>query len=518
MAMTPRVPWLDRAIGYFAPSNQLRRTRARIANDLLIRHYEGAAAGRRTQGWHKSSADPNAATGRFAGKLRDQARDLVRNNPYAAAALNTIVDQAVGWGLVAKPVKGVTPNRRALEAWNAWANTTACDADGRHDFAGLQKLVVRSLGESGEILVRRRFRLPEDGLPIPIQLQLLEADFLDTGKHGITLPNGGRIVYGIEFDPIGRRVAYWLFPDHPGNSTWTTRPSVRLPAESILHVFKPERPGAQRGVTSFAPVILRMREFDEYEDATIMKQKIAACLAVITSDIDGSAAALGTASTEDPTIDELGPGAVLNVAPGRQVTVVNPPDVGEYKDFTKTSLKGQAAGLGVTYEDMTGDYEDFNFSSARMSRLRIYQRVEDTRWRTLVPQFCDPVWNWAMLAATVAGLGPAFPVRWSAPPMPMIEPDKEGLAYQRNIRASIMSLSEAIRERGYEPDELLAEIAEDNKKLDSLKIVSDSDPRAMTQAGQLQGAAAKPATPPPTRPVVEEDEDEERRARLWARR
>jgi capsid protein len=192
--------------------------------------------------------------------------------------------------------------------------------------------------------------------------------------------------------------------------------------------------------------------------------------------------------------------------------------VREYANFTETTLRGQAAGLGVTYEDMAGDYTELPFSAARMSRLRIWARVDDTRWRMLVPQFCDPVWKWAMLAGTIAGLGPAPAIRWSAPPMPMIEPDKEGLAYQRNVRGSIMSLSEAIRERGYDPEELLDEIAADNKRLDELGIVSDSDARVMTQAGQLQGKAAAPATERPRPPAVEDDEEAERRVWVGRRR
>lgn len=501
--------WLDRAVGFIAPRWELHRVRARLATELVLRHYEGAAAGRRTQGWNRASGDASASTGPFVGRLRDVARDLVRNNPYAESAVTTIVDHAVGWGIVAKP-KPI--NRRAQQAWDAWANTTACDADGRHDFAGLQKLVMRTVVEAGEVLIRRRFRLPADNLPIPLQLQVLEPDYLDTSKHGITLPNGGRIVYGVEFDPIGRRVAYWLFPEHPGNSAWPVAASQRIPAEGMLHVFKPTRPGAARGASWFAPVLLRMKDFDEFEDATLMKQKIAACLAVITSDVDGTMSPIGTADdSTSPGLDLLQPGIVHNAPPGREVTVVQPPSVREYPEYVQTSLRSIAAGLGVTYEDLTGDYTELPFSAARMSRLRHWARVDDWRWRMLVPQFCVPAWTWAMDAATVMGLtgGIAPEARWTAPPMPMIEPDKEGLAYQRNIRASIMSLSEAIRERGYDPDELLAEIAADNGKLDSLGIVSDSDPRKMTQAGQRQADAATPSEP-------SDPEDEERSA--WARR
>lgn len=503
--------WIDRAIGTVAPRAALKRVRARMATSLALRHYEGASNGRRTSGWNRQSSDPNLATAPFVARLRDVARDLVRNNPYAESALSTIADHTVGWGIVAK----ATPtSKRVQDMWNAWAGTTACDAEGRCDLAGLQKLVIRTVAEAGEVLVRRRWRQPTDGLPIPMQLQVLEPDYLDTLKHGIPLPNGGRIVYGVEYDPIGRRVAYWLFPEHPGasgvssGSAFITAGMVsqRVPADGVLHIFKPTRPGSTRGASWFAPVLLRFKDFDEYEDATLMKQKIAACLAIVTSDPDASGAGLGMVDDgKSPGIDSLEPGMVLNVPPGRDVDVVQPPSVRDYADYTGVTLRAIATGLGVTYEHLSGNYTDLPFSAFKGSLLQHWGRVEDWRWRLMVPQFCDPVWAWAMQAGQIIGVVPASaPVaRWSAPPMPVLDPDKEGLAIQRNVRTGIQTLSDAIRERGYDPEEFFAEMAADYKMLDKLKLQLDSDPRCMTQFGQLQGpaaAAAKASTQPATAP------------------
>lgn len=509
MAEAARATWLDRAVGYLSPQLGLRRLRARMAADMLQRHYEAAARGRRTQGWPRSSGDANAALGSSGlSILRDQARDMVRNNAHAKNAIRTITNQVVGWGIVAKPKD---KSKEAADIWNAWAGTSACDSDGRHDFAGLQKLVWRTVVEAGEVLIRRRFRRPEDELPIPLQLQIMEPDYIDTLKTGQRLPNGGRIIHGVEYNVIGRRVAYWLFPEHPGAEMFGGAPaSVRVPAESILHVFHQERAGQVRGASWFAPVILKLRDWDEYDDAQLMKQKIAACLAVLTSDTDGSAPPLGTRDdTKQPEIDSLEPGMILNVAPGRDITVVQPPDVGDFGLYAEVTLRTIAAGIGTTYEDLTGDYTDLPFSAARMSRMAHWDRVEDWRWQTIIPQFCVPVWDWAMQAATIMGIVAKPPqAMWTARPMPMIEPDKEGLAAQRNIRSGITTQPEVIRERGYDPDELLAEYAEWNKKLDAAGIILDSDPRNTTQAGQpRQVVAAAPSepdapdeTPPPKPP------------------
>lgn len=490
-----RSTFLDRALGTLAPQWQLRRVRARVASELVLRHYEAASSGRRTQNWNRSSADANAVNaGLSLNRLREIARDLVRNNPFAESALATIVDHTVGTGIVPKAKSELPP--LAIEAWKRWAETTACDADGRHNLAGIQALVLRTVAESGEVLVRRRVRRLEDGWPIPLQLQVIEPDLLDTAKTVATLPNGGQIIQGVEFGPLGNRVAYWLYPSHPGavvsSASSILTGSRRIDAADVLHVYKGKRPGQVRGAPWFAPVIVRLKELDEYEDASLMKQKIAACLAVVTSDVDGTAGPLGTSDdTENPGVDSLEPGAIIPMPPGRNIEVVQPPSVAEFDPFTTKVLQSIATGLHVTYEDLTGDYSKVNFSSARMGRLKHWARVNDWRWNMLVPQFCDPVWAWAMSALVLQGVLEQAPeANWSAPPLPMINPETEVLANQRLVRSGFQSWQETVRQMGYDPDEVLAEVAADNERFDALGIVFDSDGRKVTQAGQVQATQA----------------------------
>lgn len=523
----PRGNLLDRVVGFLAPQAGLRRLRARVAADLLGRHYEGAAIGRRTQGWNRGGGDANAVVGPAIEQLRAVARDLVRNNGNAKSARRTITNHVVGWGIVAKP----KPKRKqAADLWKAWAETKACDSDGQNDFYGLQKLVMRTVVESGEVLIRRRFRRPEDGLPIPLQLQVLDPDYLDTLKHETRRNKDGvafaRIIYGVEFDAIGKRAAYWLFREHPGADESTAAASVRIPAESILHVYYKDRPGQVRGPSWFAPVLLRFKDHDEFEDATLMKQKIAACLAVVVGDLDGSATPLGTADTsQDPQVDSLEPGWIGHVPQGTTVSTIEPPSVRDYSDYTKASLRTIATGLGVTYEDLTGDYTGMPFSAARMSRLSHWDRVEDWRWQMLIPQFCDPVWAWAMEAAGVMGLADAPTAVWTPPPSPMIDPANEGLAIMRNVRSGISTFSQAIRERGWDPDDFLEEYAADLKRLDRLGIVLDSDARRTTQAGNPTAAIGggqdepedDPEEDPADEPDPEEDDAEEEEAEARAR-
>jgi lambda family phage portal protein len=470
--------WLDAVTATVAPLWTLRRMRARMAADMVRAHFDGASVGRRTQGWRRTSADANAAMSGDLARLRDYTRDLVRNNAYAEGAVSTIVDDVVGWGITADAAPGW---------WSRWAETPACDADGREDLYGLQTGVMRTVVESGECLIRRRWRRPEDGLPIPLQLQVMEPDFLDSAKDGITTPRGGRIIQGIEVDSIGRRVAYWLHREHPGanivGAGAISGASVPVPASEILHVYRPGRRGAVRGYPWFAPVMLRMRDYDDYVDAALMKQKIAACLAVLTTDTDGTSTPLGVVDAASPAIDMLQPGMIENLAAGRDVKVVEPPSVSEHDAYSRTVLREIARGLGMTYEDFCGDYADLPFSAARMSNRRYWLRVEALRWKMLIPQFCGPVWGWAMEAAGVMGMPAPVATDWTAPPAPSVDPEKEGTAAVRLIRSSLSSWSEEIRKLGHKPETLLRQLARDHALLDALKIISDADPRNTTQQG-----------------------------------
>jgi lambda family phage portal protein len=479
----------DRLTLSIAPRWTLQRLRARMAIDSFVRHYEAASGGRRTSGWARNSGDANSVLSGAIHELRMHARDLTRNNGWARKAQRIISTSTVGTGIVPKAVhddKRIAQD--AMQLWKRWANTTECESEGRHTFASLQNLAMRALATDGEVLIRRRYRQAKDNLTIPLQLQILEADYLDTSRTLPTSDSGGPIVQGVEFDLLGRRSAYWLFTQHPGALTGKPAISKRVPASEIIHVFYAERPGMARGVSWFGAGIVPLKDFDEYEDATLLRQKIAACFAAFVSDIDGAGGALGEQSQTRDDIETIEPGTVSYLSPGRQVTFGNPPATVE-SSYDVRTLRKIAAALGVSYEDLTGDYSQVNFSSARMSRLAFWANVLDWRWQMVIPIMCNGVWAWAMEAAQIAGEIPAgdLPTAdWTAPPMTMIEPDKEGLAYQRLVRTGAMTPSEMVREQGGDPEAHWEEYAADLKKLDALGIQLDSDVRKVSQAGLTQ--------------------------------
>ena len=163
------------------------------------------------------------------------------------------------------------PDIQAL--WDRWA--AEADADGFESFYGLQTLGISAQFESGELLTRLRFRRPEDGMSVPLQLQLMEPDHLDPALNRVL--EGGRLIkMGVEFDAIGRRTAYHLWRHHPSERL-TARHNQRIvvPAHSVVHLFRRTRPGQMRGVPELTSVIVRLYEIDEMQDAMLARQKLA---------------------------------------------------------------------------------------------------------------------------------------------------------------------------------------------------------------------------------------------------
>ena len=345
------------------------------------------------------------------------------------------------------------------------------------------KLALRTVAESGEVIIRRRIRRVSDGMEIPLQLQVLEPDYIDDNFHeSLTSPGLSRTVQGVEFDAIGRRVAYWIYPEHPG-APYGARSiqSRRVPAESVIHAFDAKRSGQVRGMSWFAPLILRFRDFDDYEDATLIKQKIAACLAVVTTDINGDAQPLGTGDDDDP-VDSLQPGMITNVAPGRDISVVTPPQNTDYQSFAPAQLRAIASGLGLTYEDLANDYQRLPYSAARMSRLAHWKRVLSWRDDIVTAKLLDPIWGWFGEVAGIMGLDVPAATNWNYPPMEMLEPDKEGLATMRNVRTGIVSFKEVVQQRGKNWESHIDEIEKTFEELRKRGIILDIDP-AVHDAG-----------------------------------
>lgn len=497
---------LDKLVGYVSPQRGLRRAQARTAMSL-VRAYEGAAVGRRTEGWVTLTTSPNTELRGAITRLRARSRDLVRNNPWANRAVAVIDSNTVKTGIVPQARSGRSGRGRRYDLlWAEWAGTEACDYDGQHDFYGLQSLAMRTIVESGSVLVRRHRMPTNSNLPVPLQLQVMEPDFLDCTREFYRLTNGNTLMRGIEFDPQGRRVAYWLYPQHPGNLDFVAgfkNDSIRVPAASVRHIYRADRAGQVDGVPWAAPIMIKLRDFDDYDDAQLQRQKIAACFAAFVYDHEGAAPALGEDAAK-LLVDKLEPGLIETLPPGKDIKFGEPPRVDGYGDYQRGQLLAVATGFGITYEALTGDLRNVNFSSGRMGWLEFHRNITSWQQKLIIGGLCRHAWRWFDEAAGLIGYGPeAVDATWTPPRREMIDPVSETKAMKDAIRAGLMTLPEAVRMFGYDFEDLIAEYASANQRLDELGLVLDCDARKMNAQGAKHAAPKEPAN---------EDEDEDQDA------
>ncbi len=503
--------WLDRTIGWISPKRGLARTRARTAAKVMLA-YEGARVDRRMSGWFTIDSAANSEIGPALTFLRKRARDLVRNNAYAARAVDELVGHAIGTGITAqarlsdgngngneKGRQGIT--QQIDKAWRIWIQE--CDADGQLDFYGLQRLAARSVVEGGECIVRLRPRYVSDGFHVPFQIQVLEPDYLDLNKTQNT--STGYIIQGVEFDKLGRRIAYWLYPQHPGEVLipWITSNmlrSERVDARYVLHIYRKDRAGQVRGVSWFAPVLVSMRDLDEYCEAELVRKKIEACFgAFITSPDAADTVPLGQPQVEDhQLVETMEPGMLRYLRPGEEVTFGAPSGSGSgYKEYMSDVQTRIASGLGLTYEQLTGDLSRVNYSSYRAGLLSFRNNIDAFRWLTFIPMFCAPVRNWFIDLAAASGriAQPEYGTEWHPPSYGSVDPVKDAEATLARIRTGTQTWEQAVGEEGFDPVEQLAAIKRINEAMDDAGIILDSDPRRRTRNGGPVSSMQKEEAP-----------------------
>lgn len=460
---------IERAVAWAAPQWGLNRIAAKMGLEqarIAARGYDAARQGRRTESWRATGGSANAELSGALDIVRRRSRDLCRNNEWAGNAKRKWVGHAIGTGIVPRPdTTDKAIKQSARDAWNAFVDD--CDPEGLTDFYGLQARLFGEVFEGGAAFLRWYRRPPSFGLKVPLQCEVLEHDFLDTRKTEIL--DGGRgnvVIHGVEYDGFGRRVAYWLFPVHPGEQSLIRRGgfiSKRVPASECDHVYRVDRAGQVTGVPWLAPTMLRLRDAADYEEAELVRKKIEACFTVFVrreSSLSGVAQAVD--QTKDSTnrrIEKIAPGLIAYVEGQGDIEIAAPSISPGYADHMNRQLYGFAAGVGLTFSQVSGDLSRVNYSSMREGKIDFWPVLDQVQWFTLIPQACRPAWRRVISAAAARGRVPAeTKSKWTPPRRPWVNPNDDLKAESGELALGLDSWAEKVAARGFDPEELLAEI------------------------------------------------------------
>jgi len=451
-------------------------------------------------------------------KLRNRSRELCRDSAYAKRAKVIVQNNVVGAG-IGLQAKVITTrgglfhriNDSIEAAWSTWSCKDACDTGGRLDFEDLERQLMGQVFEAGEILIRLH-RRPFGSSRVPLALEVIEperiADEFQPGPTGAA--NAVRL--GIECDAFRRPVAYWIRTLHPGELRLTAeQPSrvERVPADDILHLHLIDRWPQTRGVPWLHAAARRLNDMDGLGEAEIVAARAAACYMGFIETPNGDPTSYGDpqpdgsrqVQMEAGLIEELKAGEKFNfAAPNRPNAQLDP--------FMRLMLREVAAGVGASYESLSRDYSQSNYSSSRLSLL-------DDRdlWRMLQRWFIRnlrlPLYREWLRAAVMARAIPGISVeayalqpeafeavRFKPRGWSWVDPTKEVEAYKEAVRCGFTTVSRVIEQTGNGDD--LEDILQERK--DELALMSDygltfvSDPVAEAELG-AKAKAPREGTP-----------------------
>jgi lambda family phage portal protein len=462
--------------------------------------YDAGGGGRRMKGWNPPNSGPNRAI-KGLPKIRDRSRDAVRNDWTGAAGVQRWKTNLIGTGIQPRfrAITNHAKRRRYQQLWANWCKQS--DADGILNFYGQQALATGSWLESGEVFCRLRYRRANAGMAVPLQLQLIEADFvpmLDADSYS-GLPKGNRIRSGIELNNSGQRVAYWVYKEHPADGVSTVvdmSQLIRVPADQMLHIFEPKRPGQLRGVPDFAPVLARLRNVADFDDAVLERQKLANLFTLFIKKQMPSGDAIDPltgmpikTNADGEPLAPLAPGLIQELMPGEEMQFANPPEAGTtYGEYMRQQNMGTAAGQHLPYEVLSGDIKEVSDRTLRVIINEFRRYAEQRQWHIIIPMLCQRVMDaWVDLAVLAGEIArgdseDCKAVEWAPQGWAYIHPVQDATGKKIEIEAGIRSRDSVIAERGDDPEVVDDERAAGKAREDrlGLTIVPPAAPNGAT--------------------------------------
>jgi lambda family phage portal protein len=487
---------LEKAIAFISP--QWACQRAFYAESL--RSYEAGEISRFNDGWMPVNTDTENTDKTQRDLIKARARYLEDNSDIAGAAIGGIVRNVVGTGIKPQARTGDDELNKQIEAlWAEWCRAENCDITGQQTFSELQAMLLRRKVVDGEIFIKKTVNRRGK---FPLRLQVIKSDLLS--QYLITAPKTGNVIRsGVELDDHLKPLAYWI--DRKSPDGYIQYDPDRVPAGQIIHLWTRKQPDQIRGVSDLAPIIKRLKDTQDYLDAETVAARIAACFSVFITTQDGAPGKIGRiGNAKDPEgkkLQSLRPGMIKYLAPGEKVETANPSrGMANARDYVAIQERLAGAGLGMSYELMSRDFDKASFSSARQGMLEDRKTFEPIQ-NYLAEHLCAPIYREWMDLCVMAGLLniPDYyqnkekyqACEWVSPGWAWIDPSKEVNADIMALQNGGKTLSQWCAERGYDWREQLEQMALEKDTAEALGLtLSIHTPITVQAAAQNHADAA----------------------------
>lgn len=503
---------LDQVIGWISPSAGYKRQAYREALEAK-RNYDAAGHDRLNANWRVANQSAEYTDRYSRETVRARARDLERNSDIMNAVTGAYKRNIYGGGYRLRATTGDDDlDQRIEKLWKVWCKKQNCDVTGTQSFNSLMRMAVQRKKVDGGVLFLKRYT--GKGI-LPFQLQALEVDELDTTAMAPKTP-GNKVVGGIEYNAYNCPVGYYI-RQYSLDGLSDMMP-VYIEAKDIIFIFTKHRPSQVREISDMTPTMTRIRDANEFMRAVSVKERILSCLSVfIKRDLPPSGV---NGRAYEPKLNPetnrfeyqgktLTPGMIQYLNQGDEAQVVNPS--GQATDATayiKQEIRLVGAGQGLSYETISRDMSESNYSSARQGSIEDDLTYEEDK--ELLLEVMSEIYETFVISAVLAGKinipgfwegkEPFLDHTWIQAPKRWIDPLKEANANRVALNTGQKSWADLAAENGKDWKEQIDEMAEvleygKSKGIDMGGVIfgtKKAEPVADTGAKETDGAEGKP--------------------------
>lgn len=458
------------------------------------------------------------------------ARDVERYSEHIRGGLDRKADMVVGSRLMVRATPdfdtlGITGKearatiKKALEReFKNWAydNRLLQDAEGHYDFGGLAWLMFRNItgpdGECAGIIHYRQDRADAYKHRWATFIEVYDPDRIETPAEHAANP---RVRDGHVFDQWGRRVGTYVRRSHPSDAmhAYNDMDFELVPRETPegrphgFHWFVKTRAGQIRGLSTLVTILKQANMLDKFDDAYLGAATINQVLATyIESPASPEAVAQALAprpgAEEQWTLFENKLGYYDKVkmrVGGARIPVMPPGDrikmeavnraIQDPTYFRNGFLRGFASSIGVSFEQLSKNFSDANYSAARAALLDVWQEIVRLRFwfgQHVLSLIYGAVVEEALVKGRIDGVDEYLATHpfdeyrtawvaclWTGPGFPQIDPEKEAKASKMLLEMKIESREEVIAQRGRDIEDVFDEIANEREMAEERDFLLD---------------------------------------------
>lgn len=435
---------------------------------------------------HWAAADSLAADGssnpQVRSVLRARSRYEIANNSYAKGIVLTLANYVVGTGPRLQVQTDNSDLNRDIESkFSNWMIAVG--------FARKLRLMRMSQTESGEVLGVLATN-PMIDSPVKLDVRVIEADQLTTPiEFLVGAPT--RIVDGIVFDEFDNPTSYHVLRRHPGSTThiqgFPSNDFQVVPAKSVVHLFRVDRPGQSRGVPEFAAVLPLFALLRRYTLAVLGAAEMAA--------IPGGVIYSDAAGEEQAAVDpldsvEIERGSWLTMPAGwklGQIKAEQPTTM--YREFKREVLNEIARCVNMPFNIAAGNSSEYNYASGRLDHQMFFRSIGVDRNR-IAQLVLDPIFRaWIDEAVLVSGYLPQrarglpfeLPHQWIWDGFEHVDPAKEANAQGERLKNNTTTLAVEYAKCGCDWETELRQRAREFKLMRELGIPDQSQGKPASQ-------------------------------------